>query len=149
VHGNGRKERIAPLTARTATVLRHWLAESPDQPTDPVFSTSRGAKLSRDAVERLLEKHAARARSTCATLQSKRITPHVLRHTSAMRLLHAGVDTTVIALWLGHETTRTTQIYLHADLAIKEPALARTTLPTTTTGRYQPPDQLLEFLNNL
>jgi site-specific recombinase XerD len=149
VSGKGRKERITPLTAQTAAVLRDWVAENPGQPTDPLFTTNRGGALSRDAVERLLTKHASRAQATCPTLRTKRISPHVLRHTSAMQLLHAGVDTTVIALWLGHETTRTTQIYLHADLALKERALERTTPPHVQTGRYQAPDTLLEFLNKL
>jgi integrase/recombinase XerD len=99
--------------------------------------------------ERLLTKHAAVAAHRCPTLNNKPISPHVLRHTSAMRLLHAGVDTTVIALWLGHETTRTTDIYLHADLALKERALARTTPPHTRAGRYRPPDSLLAFLESL
>jgi len=149
VRGKGRKERIIPLTAQTARVLRDWVAENPSQPTDPLFTTSRGGALSRDAVERLLTKHANHAQATCPTLQTKRVSPHVLRHASAMRLLHAGVDTTVIALWLGHESTRTTQIYLHADMALKERALARTTPPHVQTGRYQAPDKLLEFLNSL
>lgn len=149
VSGKGRKERITPLTAQTSAVLRDWTAENPDQPTDPLFTTNRGGPLSRDAVERLLTKHAARAQLTCPTLQTKRISPHVLRHTCAMRLLHAGVDTTVIALWLGHESTRTTQVYLHADLALKERALARTTPPHVPPGRYRAPDTLLAFLDSL
>ena len=149
VSGKGRKERITPLTAQTAAVLRDWVAENPGPPTDPLFTTNRGGALSRDAVERLLTKHSSRAQATGPTLRTKRISPHVLRHTSAMQLLHAGVDTTVIALWLGHETTRTTQIYLHADLALKERALARITPPHVQASRYHAPDTLLEFLNNL
>jgi integrase/recombinase XerD len=146
--GKGRKQRITPLTRQTVQVLRAWLAENPGEPTDPLFPASHGGRLSRDAVERLLTKHAAVAAHGCPTLRSKRVSPHVLRHTSAMRLLHAGVDTTVIALWLGHETTRTTDIYLHADLALKERALARTTPPHTRAGRYRAPDSLLAFLES-
>jgi integrase/recombinase XerD len=149
VSGKGRKERITPLTAQTAAVLRDWVASNPGQPTGALFTTNRGGPMSRDAVEHLLTKHASRAQATCPTLLSKRISPHVLRHTSAMQLLRAGVDTTVIALWLGHETTRTTQIYLHADLELKERALARTTPPHVQAGRYRAPDKLLEFLKNL
>jgi integrase/recombinase XerD len=137
--GKGRKQRITPLTRQTVQVLRAWLAENPSEPTDPLFPASHGGGLSRDFVERLFTKHAAVAAHRCPTLNNKPISPHVLRHTSAMRLLHAGVDTTVIALWLGHETTRTTDIYLHADLALKERALARTTPPHTRAGRYRPP----------
>jgi integrase/recombinase XerD len=147
--GKGRKARITPLTKQTGAVLRAWLAEQSGQPTDPLFPASRGGRLSRDAVERLITKHAATAGLTCATLKTKRVSPHVLRHTSAMRLLHAGVDITVIALWLGHENTRTTDIYLHADLTLKEKALARTNPPDTQPGRYQPTDTLLAFLETL
>ena len=101
-HGKGRKDRITPLTRPTATVLRSWLTERGGQPADPLFPTSRGAPLTRDAVARRLAKHAISAARVCSTLHGKNVTPHVLRHTAAMRLLHAGVDTAVIALWLGH-----------------------------------------------
>jgi integrase/recombinase XerD len=121
-------------------VLRAWLAEQHGDPADPLFPASHGGPLSRDAVERLLTKHAKVAQRACPSLTGKRLSPHTLRHTSAMRLLHAGVDTTVIALWLGHETTRTADTYLHADLALKEKALARTAPPNTRAGRYQAPD---------
>lgn len=147
--GKGRKARITPLTKQTGAVLRAWLAEQSGQPTDPLFPASRGGRLSRDAVERLITKHAATAELTGPTLKNKRVSPHVLRHTSAMRLLHAGVDITVIALWLGHENTRTTDIYLHADLTLKAKALARTNPPDTRPGRYQPTDTLLAFLETL
>jgi integrase/recombinase XerD len=147
--GKGRKERCTPLTATTAAVLRVWLQERQGEPTDPLFPTSRGGPLSRDAVERLLAKYAALAEHSCPTLHGKRLSPHVLRHTSAMQLLQAGVDTAVIALWLGHETIRTTQIYLHADLRLKERALARTAPPRVAPGRYRPPDSLLAFLESL
>jgi integrase/recombinase XerD len=147
--GKGRKQRITPLTKQTATVMRAWTRERDGQPDDPLFATGTGRKLSRDALERRLAKHAATAAAACPSLTAKTITPHVLRHTATMRLLHAGVDTTVIALWLGHEQIQTTRIYLHADLAIKEKALARTTPPTAKPGRYQPTDRILAFLDAL
>ncbi|MCA1678464.1 MAG: site-specific integrase [Actinobacteria bacterium] len=144
--GKGRKQRITPLTKHTVAVLRTWLAERADHPDDPLFPTRTGRTLSRDAIERRLDQHATTATATCPSLTAKKITPHVLRHTAAMRLLHAGVDTSVIALWLGHEQVETTQIYLHADMKLKEQALARTTPPNTPPGRYRPPDTLLAFL---
>jgi len=147
--GKGRKQRITPLTKQTVVVLRTWLAERAGLPEDPLFPTRTGRTLSRDAIEHRLAKHAAAATAACPTLAAKRITPHVLRHTAAMRLLHAGIDTAVIALWLGHEQIETTQIYLHADMALKEQALARTTPPNTKPGRYQPPDTTLAFLEAL
>ncbi|MGH2869777.1 MAG: tyrosine-type recombinase/integrase [Solirubrobacteraceae bacterium] len=147
--GKGRKQRITPLTRQTAAVLREWLAERGGSPTDPVFPTSTGKPLTRKALARRIAKHAAYAAERCRSLAVKTITPHVLRHTAAMRLLHAGVDTTVIALWLGHEQVETTQVYLHADLAIKERALARTTPLDSKPGRYRPPDALLGFLDGL
>jgi site-specific recombinase XerD len=149
-HGKGRKERCTPLTAQTVTVLRTWMQESPAQPADPLFPSPRGGSLSRDAVERLVHKYVAKAQSHCPSLRGKRISPHVLRHTSAMQLLHAGVDHAVIALWLGHESVETTQIYLHADLSIKERALARTA-PSRYPGpvRYRAPDPVLAFLEAL
>jgi site-specific recombinase XerD len=147
--GKGRKQRITPLTTQTVTVIRAWTRERNGQPHDPLFATSTGRKLTRDALERRLTKHATTAAATCPSLAVKTITPHVLRHTTAMRLLHAGVDTTVIALWLGHEQIQTTRIYLHADLAIKQKALDRTTPPTAKPGRYQPTDRVLAFLDAL
>jgi integrase/recombinase XerD len=148
-HGKGRKERVTPLTPQTAAVLRVWQHERAGNPDDPLFSTSRGGRLSRDAVAWLLAKHVTTAAQACASLDAKNVSPHTLRHTAAMRLLTAGNDITVIALWLGHESTQTTQIYLHADLALKERALARTAPPNATPGRYRPPDQLLAFLESL
>jgi site-specific recombinase XerD len=148
-HGKGRKQRITPLTKLTVTVLRAWLAERAARPGQPLFPARDGGRLSRDAVERRLARHTATAAAACPSLNTKNITAHVLRHTAAMRLLHAGVDTSVIALWLGHEQAETTQIYLHADLVLKEKALARTTPPNTKPGRYKPPDQLLAFLEAL
>lgn len=148
-HGKGRKERVTPLTSGTVVVLRKWMTERAGDPADALFPTRRGTPLSRDAVERRLTKYSVNAARACRTLRTKKITPHVLRHTAAMRLLHAGVDTSVIALWLGHETIDTTQIYLHADLALKEKALARTTPLNGKPGRYRPPDALLAFLEGL
>ena len=147
--GKGRKQRITPLTKQTVIVLRAWARERAGQSDDPLFCTSTGRQLSRDALERRLTKHAATAATACPSLAVKAITPHVLRHTAAMRLLRAGVDTTVIALWLGHEQIQTTHIYLHADLAIKQKALARTTPLTAKPGRYQPTDHVLAFLDAL
>lgn len=148
-HGKGRKERCTPLTAQTAAVLRVWLHERGGQPGDPMFPSRRGAPLSRDAVERLVEKYAAAADQLCPSLHGKRVTPHVLRHSCAMQLLLAGVDSSVIALWLGHESIRSTQMYLHADMSIKERALARTLPLDATPGRYRADDALLAFLETL
>jgi integrase/recombinase XerD len=130
-------------------MLRAWLAERGGGPSEPLFPTSRGRQLSRDALEQRLATHTITAARCCPSLKTKRVTPHVLRHSAAMRLLHAGIDTTVIALWLGHEQVETTQIYLHADLTLKEQALARTTPPDGKPGRYRPPDTLLAFLEGL
>lgn len=149
VHGKGRKERCTPLTRHTMAVLRVWLQERHGEPADPLFPTVRGGRLSHDAVSDLVTKHSARAAASCPTLSSKHVTPHTLRHSSAMALLAAGVDTSVIALWLGHEHVQTTQIYLHGDLSIKERALARTASPGTAPGRYRPSDALLAFLESL
>ena len=148
-HGKGRKERITPLTAEACAVLRVWLAERRGDTPDTVFPSRRGGPLSSDAVAVLVARHARAAGSQCPSLVTKTVTPHVLRHTCAMSLLAVGVDTSVIALWLGHEGVETTQIYLHADLAIKERALARTAPTGTPPGRYRPPDTLLAFLEGL
>lgn len=148
-HGKGRKDRVTPLTRQTADLLRVWLREQPGQPEDPLFPSRRGQPLSTDAIERLVAKHATTAAQHRTSLRGKKITPHTLRHTAAMQLLHGGVDTSVIALWLGHESPRSTQHYLHADLALKEQALARTTPPNTKPGRYRAPDTLLAFLEDL
>lgn len=144
--GKGRKHRATPLTATTVTVLRAWLTERVGQAPDPVFPTRQGRPLSQDAVAKLLRKHVATATSACPSITTKTVTPHTLRHTAAMRLLHAGVDTTVIALWLGHENIETTNIYLHADMTLKQRAIDRTAPPHTKPGRYQPPDNLIAFL---
>lgn len=147
--GKGRKQRVTPLTSTTVTMLNAWLTERAAMPADPLFPTRQGVRLSRDALERRVAKHARAAAQSCPTLAGKRISPHVMRHSTAMRLLNAGVDTTVIALWLGHESVATTQIYVHADLALKEQALARTAPITATPGRYQPTDVIMVFLDNL
>lgn len=147
--GKGRKQRITPLTAATVTILRAWQQERPGTPTDPWFPTRHGTPLGRDGLQRRLTIYATVASRACPSLHGKHITPHVLRHSAAMRLLAAGVDSTVIALWLGHENVATTQIYIHADLALKEKALARTTPQHATPGRYQPTDTILAFLDSL
>jgi integrase/recombinase XerD len=147
--GKGRKQRITPLTATTVAVLRVWLAERAGQPDDPLFPTIRGRRLSHDALERRLAKYTGIAAQHQPTLAAKNVTMHTLRHTAAMQLLHAGVDITVIALWLGHERTDTTRIYLHADLALKERALSRTKPADVKPGRYRPTDALLAFLEAL
>lgn len=148
-HGKGRKNRATPLTGQTVRVLRTWLAEPGTGPDSPIFPTRAGGRLSRDAVERLVAKYATTVKVTCPSIKEKNVTPHTLRHTAAMTLLKAGVDTSVIALWLGHEDPETTQVYLHADMTIKEQALARVQQPGTSPGRYRPPDTLLAFLDNL
>ena len=147
--GKGRKDRCTPLTAHTAATLTTWHAGRRPAGTDPLFTTRRGTPLSHDAVSQLVAKHTATAARTCPSLQTKHVTPHTLRHTAAMNLLHAGVDITVIALWLGHESATTTRIYLHADMALKEQAIARTAPPNTDPGRYQASDDLLTFLEQL
>ena len=148
-HGKGRKERCTPLTKQTVAVLKAWLQERGGSPEEAVFPSARGARLSPDGVQYLLAKHVATAQKTCPSLTKKRISPHVLRHTAAMELLQAGVDRSVIALWLGHESVETTQIYLEANLALKEKALAKTKPLQVKAGRYRPSDSLLRFLNSL
>jgi site-specific recombinase XerD len=147
--GKGRKQRITPLTSGTVANLRTWLAERGGLPADPLFPTRTGRALSRDAVERRLAGYVADATARCPSLVQKRVSMHVLWHSATMRLLQAGIDTAVIALWLGHEQIETTQIYLHADLQIKERALERTAPITTKPGRFRPNDKLLAFLEAL
>ncbi|MGH2781488.1 MAG: tyrosine-type recombinase/integrase [Thermoleophilaceae bacterium] len=147
--GKGRKQRSVPLTAPAHAVLSTWLKERAGRPQDPLFPTRTGRRLSRDAIERRLATHAATAAKHCPSLDGKKLHPHVLRHSCAMSLLQAGVDTTVIALWLGHADVRSTQPYLHADLTIKERALALLTPTTVPLGRYRPPDAVLAFLEAL
>lgn len=148
--GKGRKERCTPLTRYCAATLRAWLDELPPNDSQPLFPTVHGSRMSGDAIQYLLSKHAAAARRQCPSLKQKRISPHVLRHTAAMELLNAGVDTSVIALWLGHESVETTQVYLEAHLALKEAALAKVAPAKRNRPiRYRPPDRLLAFLNGL
>ena len=147
--GKGRKERATPLTTLTVAVLRGWLTEHSGALHDPLFPTRTGAILSRDAIEYRLAQHLATARRACPSLRDKHITMHTLRHTAAMRLLEAGIDVAVIALWLGHEQLATANIYLHADMGQKERAIARVAPPGTTPGRYRPPDPLMAFLAGL
>jgi len=147
--GKGRKQRAVPLTRQAQAMLQTWTAERSGSPLDPLFPTRTGRRLSRDAIERRIRVHTATAAGRCPSLQTKKLHPHVLRHSCAMDLLHAGVDTTVIALWLGHADVRSTQPYLHADLAIKEKALALTTPISVQPGRYKPPDAMLAFLESL
>jgi integrase/recombinase XerD len=147
--GKGRKERRTPLLPGTVTVLRAWLSERKGQPGDPLFPTSTGRPLSRDAIEQRISIHAGKAAQSCPSLRSKHVTAHTLRHTCAMNLLQAGNDVAVIALWLGHEQVSTTSIYLHADMSQKERAIARTQPLSATPGRYRAPDSLLAFLEAL
>lgn len=147
--GKGRKERCTPLTKQVARFVREWLVENDRGPDDLVFTTRTNSRLSRDAVERLVERHRLIAEGTCVSLKRKHVTPHVLRHTTAVQLLQAGIDRAVIALWLGHESVETTQIYLDADLKAKEIALARTAPHNTRGGRFKPKDRLLAFLEGL
>lgn len=147
--GKGRKQRCTPLRKDALATLGGWLRERQGLPTDPVFPSARGGLLSRDAVERLVSKHAATAQQKCSSLERKKVTPHTLRHSAAMDLLQHGVDRSVIALWLGHECVETTQIYLHADLRLKEQALSRTDPLSTKPVRYRPTDSLLAFLEAL
>jgi site-specific recombinase XerD len=148
--GKGRKERCTPLAKSSVIVLTAWIREQgEDDGTSLLFPTMRGDRLSADAVQHLVRKSAAVAQKTCPSLTDKRVTPHVLRHTTAMELLQSGVDRTLIALWLGHESVETTQIYLDANLAIKEEILAKTTPINAKGGRYRPDDDLLAFLKGL
>ncbi len=149
VLGKGRKQRAIPLCKPVAATLAAWIDETDAAEDSIVFPSMRGGRLSADAVERLLKKHLAAASETCASLKKKHITFHCLRHTTAMDLLHAGVEQSVIALWLGHESIETTQIYLDADLALKEKILARTIPFDSKPGKYRPDDRLLSFLNQL
>jgi len=147
--GKGRKQRAVPLTLQCQAALTTWLAERAGGRDDPLFPTRIGRRLSRDAVERRVAAHAATAAERCPSLRGKHLHPHVLRHSCAMSLLQGGVDTTVIALWLGHADVRSTQPYLHADLTIKERALALASPPGVKSGRYRAPDAVLAFLESL
>lgn len=147
--GKGRRERCTPLTAASRVVVQRWLDERGGDPVDPVFPSRRGSPLSSDAVQVLVAKYAAIAVERCPSLASKNVTPHVLRHSCAMFLRAAGVDLATIALILGHANLSSVMQYMHADLAIKDRALARTALPTVPPGRYRPSDTLLAWLDGL
>jgi len=149
VLGKGRKERCTPLTKQTTAVLQAWLKEPARGDGQIVFPNRQGGRMSNDGLQYLLAQHAKMARQDCPSLSNKKVSPHVLRHTAAMELLQAGVDTTVISLWLGHESVETTHVYLEADLAMKEKMLAKTTAHDGTPGVYRPPDALLAFLKAL
>lgn len=147
--GKGRKTRATPLSKANVAVLREWKKEQRPAPDQPVFPSRTGTRMSTDAVSQRLTLHTSAAASDCPTLARKKVSPHVLRHTTAMRMLHAGIDTSVIALWLGHESPETTQIYLHADLGMKEAALERVRPLNVQPGRFRPKPSLLAFLESL
>jgi site-specific recombinase XerD len=147
--GKGRKTRCTPLRRDVVAILQAWIAERDAAPDEPVFPSTRGSFMSADALQRLVARHVAAAAATCSSLAGRSITPHTLRHTAAMDLLRRGVDLTVIALWLGHESIETTQIYRHADMRLKERALGHATPSGTTPPRFRPSDALLAFLESL
>jgi len=147
--GKGRKERNTPVVRSTGDVIRTWLTERGGEPDQPLFPTITGRRLTRDAVEHRITRNTTNAATRCPSLAAKHVTAHTLRHTAAMRLLLAGVDLSVISLWLGHEQTSTTEIYVHADMSQKERAIARVTPPNTKPGRYLAPDPILAFLEGL
>lgn len=147
--GKGRRERCTPITKQLARLLADWIQDRHAAPDDPLFPNRGGGRLAPDTITDLLDKHVATAARRCPSLRGKNVTPHTLGHTCAMNLLHAGVDTSSIALWLGHASSRSTQPYLHADMKLKEGALALVA-PTVTAGpRYRPSDRLLAFLEEL
>ena len=147
--GKGRKERCTPLRKDALRALRRWIAERKGHADDVVFPNAHGLPMSRDGIEYLVAKHVATASTTCPSLGRKRVSAHVLRHSAAMDLLQHGVDRSVIALWLGHESIETTQAYIHANLMLKESALSKTDPLSGRPGRYRPTDKLLEFLQSL
>ena len=147
--GKGRKQRCTPLRPEAAKMVAAWLRECHGQPEDPVFPSIRGGRLSRDAIECLVTKYTHLAARTCPSLKRKRVSPHICRHGTAMDLLQHGVDRSVIALWLGHESPETTQMYLHADMRLKEKALSHTDPLGVKPNRYRPHDKLLAFLESL
>jgi site-specific recombinase XerD len=147
--GKGRKHRATPLTSATTAILGAYLEERRHRAGRALFPGPSGQALSRDAVERRLTKHLATASAKQPTLAAKHITMHSLRHTAAMRLLEAGTDPAIIALWLGHESVATTSVYLHADMATKQAAIDNTRPPGVEPGRYQPEPDILAWLNTL
>ncbi len=149
LHGKGRKERVVPLWKRTAKQLRAWLPRIDESPDAPVFPNRAGKPMTRSGIEQRLRVAVTKASARCPSLAARRISPHTLRHTTAMHLLQSGVEITVIALWLGHEDTTTTHLYIEADLAMKEAALKRLDEPSLKPVRYKAPDRLLAFLEAL
>jgi integrase/recombinase XerD len=147
--GKGRKKRSTPLRKDCASSLKNWIDERSADPNDPLFVNNRGKTLSRDSIERIVKKYTEIASCKCPSIKGKRITPHVLRHTTAMQLLKSGVDCTLIALWLGHESVETTQIYIHADISLKEKIIEKMKPLSIPVGRYKPDDKLLAFLESL
>ncbi|HEY2484085.1 MAG TPA: tyrosine-type recombinase/integrase [Candidatus Binataceae bacterium] len=147
--GKGRKERSTPLRKDCVEAFRTWLSERGGADGEPLFVSNRDDRLSRDAVESIVRKHVELAAKACPTLGGKRVTPHVLHHSAAMQLLQNGVDRTVIALWLGHESVESTQMYVHADIELKEKAMAKTQPVVVSPGRYRPSDDLVAFLKGL
>jgi len=141
--------RCTPLRPDVAAALKEWLSQQGGKPEDPLFPSSKGGRLSADALQRLVSRHIAKATQSCSSLTSKTVTPHTLRHGAAMAMLASGVDLSVIALWLGHESTETTQMYLHADMKLKERALAHASPSGLVPDRFRPPDALLAFLETL
>lgn len=149
VYGKGRKERTVPLWKETIKHLKKWIKEIDVDSKSPLFPNASGRFLTRSGVESRLKRAVADAACQCPSLEKKIVSPHTIRHTTAMHLLQSGVDITVIALWLGHESTETTHMYVEADLAMKERALDRLEQPKSNQSRYRPSDDLLKFLDSL
>src|SRR5580704_5277581 len=149
VHGKGRKERVVPLWPSTCRILLSWLRETKANSDAPIFPARGGGRISRSGIEDRLASAVATAISSHPSLRARRISPHTLRHTTAMHLLQSGVDVTVIALWLGHESPATTHMYIGADIAMKKRALDRLVEPRARTKRLAPSDALLAFLDGL
>jgi len=150
LHGKGRKERVVPLWAKTGRILRSWFRELEIKATEVAFPSVRGTPLSSDGLNYILQQAVRRAAEvSCPSLLTKRVTPHLIRHTCAMHLLQAGVDMAVIALWLGHESIETKHIYVEADLAIKKRALERIAPANSSVRRFKADDALLAFLASL
>lgn len=149
IHGKGRKERTVPLWKKTAAFLKQWIKELNEKDISPLFPNAKGGHLSRSGVEYRLKQAVKIAEKKCPSLLKKNISPHTFRHTTAMHMLQSGVDISVIALWLGHESPVTTHMYIEADLALKEKALKTIQEPKNKSYRYHPSDSLLRFLDSL
>ena len=149
IHGKGRKDRVIPLWKETRRQLADWLRQISTARDTPLFPSRRGERLTRVGVRSRLNAAVATARQTCPSLQKRRIFPHLIRHSTAMHLLQAGVDITVIALWLGHQSTATTHMYVEADLTMKKRAIGKITIPTSKARPYRPSDRILAFLEAL